>query len=75
MEYRGSDGLVGLAILGRPRPSRDARPYLDAKQIGQHVVLSLPHYAETEDELLRVGFAGAQDAAGVAEAMEGELVG
>jgi hypothetical protein len=33
---------VGLAILGRPRPSRDARPYLDTKQIGQHVVLSYP---------------------------------
>jgi len=27
MEYQGSDGLVGLAILGRPRPSKDARPY------------------------------------------------
>ena len=50
-----------------------SRPYLG--ELGQHAVLTLPHHAEAEDELLRVGFAGAQDAAGVAEAMEGELVG
>ena len=49
-----------------------SRPYLG--ELGQRVVLSLPHYAETEDELLRVLFAGAQDAAGVAEAMERRLV-
>jgi hypothetical protein len=43
---------------------------------GQHVVLSRPitRDAEAEDELLRVGFAGAEDAARVAHAMEVRLV-
>ena len=40
-KYQEQSGLflrVGLTILGRPRSSRDARPY--PIQLGQHVVLS-----------------------------------
>ena len=41
----GGDVLkVGLAILGRPRPSRDARPYPMQRQLGQHAVLPLPRF-------------------------------
>jgi hypothetical protein len=36
--------------------------------------LDLPHYPETEDKLLGILFAGAQDAAGVAEAMKRGLI-
>jgi len=61
---------VGLSALAQPRLTKGGQPYLRL----QHVVLSLPHHAEAEDEFLRVGFAGTQDAAGITEAMERRLV-
>jgi len=38
--------LVGPTILGRPRASRDARPY--PRPLGQHAVLPLPQGGEGE---------------------------